>query len=285
MSRTGECGLRRSASGRDGSPSKSITNHSRPARSTWPRCRSPWMRCAGGPESQVLSAPKAVRRPGTNGRSAGTQCAAASSRSVMPAAVRAFSCRVSQGNAEASARWTSAVARPNWCASAVKSAPEASAWSASAQPSVASRRKGWSTPSVASHGLVVRNQATGSGTRGQPCRASAPGTSRSGLTPGWMRRNTFSTKASPYTSEELDCSASISRGVRPGGTGTDEQDSKRSGPAVPGWRSRSRSICAERRSCSASYTVSPASGPSSARPMRLRPSRGDGCWRTPSSSW
>lgn len=38
-------------------------------------------------------------------------------------------------------------------------------------------------------------------------------------------------------------------------------------------------------SCSASYTVMPANGPCSARPMSARPRRGDGCCRTPSSSW
>ncbi len=149
MSRTGEWALRRSASGREGSPSKSMTNQSRPARSTWPRCRSPWMRWAGGPESQVDSAAKAARRPGTKGCSAGTQCAAAVSRSVIAAAVRPFSPGAPTGKAEASARCTSPIARPSSCACTVNSSPAASAFRDSVQPSEAPCRNGWSTPSVA----------------------------------------------------------------------------------------------------------------------------------------
>ncbi len=158
----------------------------------------------------------------------------------------------SSGNAAASARCTSAVARPSSYASSVKSAPEARVPRACVQPSSAPRRYGWRTARVASHGSEVRTQATGAGTRVQPCRARAPGTSRSGLTPGWTRRNTLRMYVSPYTTEELDCSASRSRGASPEGSSTLASRSKARVPAVPGVRSRSRSRAAERGSCKAS---------------------------------
>ncbi|MDZ7733584.1 MAG: hypothetical protein U5R31_11270 [Acidimicrobiia bacterium] len=43
-SRSGERLMRRSLVDLDGSPSKSMITKSRPARSTWPRWRSPWIR-------------------------------------------------------------------------------------------------------------------------------------------------------------------------------------------------------------------------------------------------
>ena len=67
-SRTGGCGRRRSASGRDGSPSKSISDHSPAgARRHCPRCRSPWMRWAvqvRPSAARSASASKAVRSAG-----------------------------------------------------------------------------------------------------------------------------------------------------------------------------------------------------------------------------
>ena len=45
MSRSGEDRVIRSVSGVVGSPSKSSTTHRCTVRSTWPRWKSPWMRC------------------------------------------------------------------------------------------------------------------------------------------------------------------------------------------------------------------------------------------------
>ncbi len=194
MSRTGGWGLRRSGSGRAGSPSKSISDQkpSRP-RSVWPRWRSPCTRWAAqppAPSPKAVTASKAARSPGTYGTSAGTAWAAASRRRTIAAASWSVweRCRDGVGRAAASAVWTSAVARPRAWASPVKSSPVARERRASCQPSCAPRRNGWSTPSVRRSGAAASNQATGAGTRPQPSRTSASGSSRSGLVPGKTRR-------------------------------------------------------------------------------------------------
>ena len=185
----------------------------------------------------------------------------APARTVISAATGRSRRAPGDGKAPASARCTSAVARPSSRASAVKSPPEASA-SQRQRPSRRRRPAGTAGARPASP-PGVRGPEPGHrrGHPRQPCAASAPDSSRSGLTPGWMRRNSFRMYVSPYTIEELDCSASSSRGASPPAPTRTGPPRSAAGPTLPGCRSRSSSSWAERGSCSASKTVSPASGP------------------------
>ncbi len=202
-SRAGGAGLRRSGSGRAGSPSKSISDQNPSGeRSVCPRWRSPCTRCWAQPLPRTprsVTASNAARSPGTYGTRAGTARAASSSRRVIPAT----SCRVwvprsaGVGSAAASAVCTSAVARPSASASGRKSRPAASAARASRHPSRAPCRNGWSTPRVSGPAPGASNQATGAGTRSHPSRARASGSSRSGLAPGKTRRKILRMYASP----------------------------------------------------------------------------------------
>ena len=109
-------GARRSATGRAGSPSKS-TIQTRPSRSSsWPRCRSPWIRASGGagaaasPARAAASSGAAARSSAaaSGGRSAGARSASAAAA----ASQAATSAGVAVSPAAASTRCRPATAAP-----------------------------------------------------------------------------------------------------------------------------------------------------------------------------
>ncbi|CAM5656242.1 hypothetical protein SRIMM317S_06284 [Streptomyces rimosus subsp. rimosus] len=160
------------------------------------------------------------------------------------------------GSVSASAVCTSAVACPSARAELVKSACTARALRASCQPSAEPARYGWSTPSVTGSPSPgpgsVSNHAAGAGTRAHLARASASGSSRSGLRPGAVRRKTLRMYASPYTTEELDCSTATGRAGIPEEMVLSGTRRNRSPPSRPGTRSRSSRSAHSRASSRAS---------------------------------
>ena len=220
MSRTGDWALRRSASGRAGSPSKSINDQLAVPRAQ----RLPQMQVAVDPLG---------RRPGVAGRPARRRRPAARVRRAAAPAPRGRWRPAARSSRRPAVR--SALRRaPPWAgrgqravhlgggpAQRVGLGGEVVPGGERAQrqlPAVATRRAGTAGARPASllRLLSPRTRRPARAPGVQPARPARRGSSRSGLTPGWMRRNTFRMNASPYTSEELDCSASSGRGGEPG---------------------------------------------------------------------
>ena len=214
-SRAGRSGRRRSASGRSGSPSKSIaTRAPSGVMSTCPRWKSPWIRCSAGHRIAPRS-PRAAVNGSANSASSGASAAAAAYREVSDSRMRscASSGAATEPNAKASWACSRAVSRPSARAVSEKSAPARHCSRATRQASRAPVRKVCAT--AAQPGSSLPSQDVSAAPRviatSRESRARSPrGISASGCGPGARARSSLTMTGSAPSSramiEVFDCS-------------------------------------------------------------------------------